>query len=319
MTTMKAVQLHKYGEADVLVYEDVAVPVLQQGQVLIQVEAAGVNPVDWKTRRGMGVAGNLGSAPFPIMVGWDVSGVITETAEDVIEFAVGDAVYGMVNFPYRGVGYAEYAAAAAIELAAKPASISHEEAAALPLAALTAWQGLFEHGRLEAGQTVLIQAGAGGVGHLAVQLAKWKGARVITTASARNSGFLQELGADDVIDYTTTRIGDVLKEVDLVLEGVGGESLTHSLTVVRGGGTLISIVSHPTDAQKEAAHRAGVRLERPMVYANQDHLQMISALVTQGMIRPVIGAQFPLREASHAHHLSETGHMRGKIVLQVGE
>lgn len=317
MATMKAVQIHRYGEPEVLVYEDAPRPTIQPGQVLVQVHAAGVNPVDWKTRGGAGVAGGLGDHPFPLILGWDISGVVVEVAEDVKTFAVGDEVYGMVNFPNRGVAYAEYVAAPVVELARKPSNLSHEEAAALPLAVLTAWQGLFTNGKLSAGQTVLIQAGAGGVGHLAVQLAKWKGAHVIATASGNNIGFVRELGADDVIDYRTTRLEDAIHDVDLVIEGVGAATLTSSIGLVKSGGTVISIVAHPTEEQKELALSAGVRLLRPMVYANSTDLEAISTLVAAGIVRPVVGATFPLVEASRAHELSETGHARGKIVLRV--
>lgn len=317
MATMKAVQIHRYGEPEVLVYEDAPIPAIQSGQVLVQVHAAGVNPVDWKTRRGSGVAGGLGEHPFPLILGWDISGVVVEVADDVQTFAIGDNVYGMVNFPNRGVAYAEYGAASVVELARKPANLSHEEAAALPLAGLTAWQGLFTNGNLEAGQTVLIQAGAGGVGHLAVQLAKWKGAHVIATASGKNVGFVRGLGADEVIDYRTTPLEDAIHDVDLVIEGVGAATLTSSIGLVKSGGKVISIVAYPTEEQKALAHTAGVHLQRPMVYANATDLSAISELVAAGIVRPVVGATFPLSEAARAHELSETGHARGKIVLRV--
>ena len=213
--------------------------------MLVRVHAAGINPVDWKTCAGEGVASRL-EDPFPFIPGWDVSGVVEALGAGVSDFKVGDAVCGMVRWHWGGGGYAEYVAAPAADLVAKPGTMDDSQAAGLPLAALTAWQALFETTDLQAGQTVLIHAAAGGVGHIAVQLAKWKGARVIGTASARNEAFLRELGVDRVIDYNQTRFEDVAGDVDVVLDGVGGEIQERSWGVLKPGGMLASIRGRPS-------------------------------------------------------------------------
>jgi NADPH:quinone reductase-like Zn-dependent oxidoreductase len=311
-TTMKAVRLHSYGAPDVLVYEDAPRPEAGPDDVLIRIYAAGVNPVDWKTRAGRGMA--EGMPAFPLIVGWDVSGVVEAIGSRVTTFRPGDAVYGMIGFPEMGSAYAEYAGAPAAHLAHKPASLDHVQAAAVPLAALTAWQALFEESDLQAGQHVLIHAAAGGVGHLAVQLAKWKGAYVIGTASARNAGLLRELGVDQIIDYAGTPFEAAVRQVDVVLDTVGGDTLEHSFDVVRPGGIVTSITAHPS---QERAAALGIRAGSVLVRPEATQLAELARLIDDGHVRPVVETVLPLADARTAHELSAGGHTRGKIVLRV--
>jgi NADPH:quinone reductase-like Zn-dependent oxidoreductase len=306
---MHAVRLHQYGAAENLIYEETQRPQPQAGDVLVRVRATGVNPVDWKTRNGRGVADPLES---PIILGWDIAGVAEAVDSEVDWFVPGDDVFGMVRFPAFGSAYAEYVAAPASDLAKKPANISFAEAAAAPLVALTAWQALFETAHLQAGQTLLVHAAAGGVGHVAVQLAKWKGARVIGTASARNADFLRGLGVDQVIDYTHERIEDAVRAVDVVLDTQGGATQRHSFATLKPGGVLVSIAETP---DQSLAQRYGVRTARIRVRPSDEQMAGIAQLFESGDLRVEVGRTFPLAEAAEAHRLSETGHARGKIVL----
>ncbi len=250
---------------------------------------------------------------FPLVLGWDVSGTVEEVGSGAGAWAVGDEVFGLLRFPQPGQTYAEHVAAPAHELAPKPAQLSHVEAAAMPLAALTSWQALFDTGGLEPGQSALVHAAAGGVGHLAVQLARWKGARVVGTASGANVDFLRSLGAEPV-DYTRQRFEDGVGEVDLALVAVDGEIADRTLGVLRRGRVLVSIRSEPS--QEEAA-RLGVRAERLLVRPDGGQLAGISSLVDAGHVRPTVAAELPLEEVNRAFELSQTGHVRGKVVLRV--
>src|SRR5690242_18553474 len=245
MAQMHAVRLHQYGAAENLIYEETQRPEPRAGEALVRVRATGVNPVDWKTRNGRGVSG-LPEAP--IILGWDIAGVVEEVGSRVDQFATGEEVFGMVRFPEFGNAYADYVAAPASELAKKPANISFAEAAAAPLVSLTAWQALFEVAQLQAGQTLLVHAAAGGVGHVAVQLGSWRGARVLGTASAQNADFLRDLGVDQVIDYTHERFEDAARAVDVVLDTQGGTTQRRSLAVLKQGGMLVSIAETPNQA-----------------------------------------------------------------------
>jgi NADPH:quinone reductase-like Zn-dependent oxidoreductase len=312
--TMKAVRIHRYGEPEVLVYEDAPRPVPQAGELLIRVHAAGVNPVDWKTRAGRGVATRLPPNPFPIIVGWDVSGVAEAVGEAVTGFKVGDAVYGMVRFPHLGSAYAEYVTAPAGHVAVRPRSLDHLHAAALPLAALTAWQSLIEAANLAAGQRILIHAAAGGVGHLAVQLAKWKGAEVISTGSAPSETFLRKLGVDQFINYQTTRFEEVVGAVDVVFDPLAGETRARSWQVLKKGGVLVSILR---DLPAETAAAYGVQAKYVFVDPHAAQLAEIAALADTGQLRPVIDSVFPLQDAAEAHRRGQQGHTHGKMVLKV--
>jgi NADPH:quinone reductase-like Zn-dependent oxidoreductase len=313
MATMRAVTLHSYGGSEVLVSEEMPRPQAGAGEVLVRVHAAGINPLDWKVRAGH-VKAWL-QHRLPMIPGWDVSGVVEAVAPDVTAFKVGDAVYSMLDFMRNGA-YAEYVAARTQNLAFKPKSIDHIQASAVPLASLTAWQSLFEVASLKPGQTVLIHAAAGGVGHFAVQFAKWKEAKVIGTASASNESFVRQLGADGVIDYCTTKFEETVHDVDVVLDTIGGDTQERSWQVLRKGGILVATlgISSP-----EAARQHGVRGEGVMVHPDAAQLTQIAALIDAGDLKPAVTTVLPLAEAVRAHELSQTGHVRGKIVLQVTE
>jgi NADPH:quinone reductase-like Zn-dependent oxidoreductase len=319
--TMKAIRVHTSGGPEVLKYEEVPRPIAGPGEVLIRVYAAGVNPGDWHGRAGFpDVPEHLRpTIPRPSTPGFDASGIVEAVEPGVTEFQEGDAVYGMIRFPLKGsIGaYAEYITAPVTDLASKPVTIDHLQAAAVPMAALTAWQELFDHAHLEAGQTVLINGAAGGVGHFAVQLAKAKGAHVIGVASGRHAAFLQELGVDQYIDYTTTLVEQAVSDVDLVLDTVGGENPVRLLPVLKRGGMLIPIyLGHPTASQAEAF---GVTIGGKQVRTNAGQLAEIGRLIDTGQVRVAIDTVVPLSEAYKAHVRGEAGHVRGKIVLRVVE
>jgi NADPH:quinone reductase-like Zn-dependent oxidoreductase len=319
MNTMKAIRIHAYGETEELRYEDAPRPSPKPFEVLVRVHAAGVNPVDWKVRKGH-LKEVLGHS-LPLTLGWDVSGTVAELGPGAEGqgFALGDAVFGRPDLSRDGA-YAEYIVVKTTELAHKPTTLDHVHAAAVPLAALTAWQALFEaekpftSANLQPGQTVLVHAGAGGVGTFAIQLAKWRGARVLATGSARNEKFLRELGADEVIDYASGPFEHGLRDVDVVFDTVGSETQTRSWGVLRAGGTLVSIVGAPSEAlaKTHGAHAAYV-----FVQPNSSHLTEIARLIDAGTLAPVIAEVLPLADAARAHSLSEAGHVRGKLVLRV--
>lgn len=308
--TMKAIRFHEFGGPEVLVLEDVPRPQPQRGEMLVRVHAAGVNPVDWKVRKG----GLKSLHPeLPQVPGFDLSGVVVATGEGVTRFRSGDAVFAYLSLR-RGGAYAEYAIVREDEAAAKPAKVDHVQAAAVPLAALTAWQALFDTAHLEAGQTVLIHGASGGVGSFAVQLAKAKGARVIGTCSEKNLAFVRELGADQAVDYAKERFEDVAHDVDVVLDSVGGETLKRSFRAVKSGGAIVSIVDQPDAAlAKERSVKASAILVQP----DAAELAQIASLVDAGKVRPVVSQVLPLREARRAQEASQGGHTRGKIVLKV--
>ena len=312
-TTMKAVRIHAYGGPELLHHEDVPLPSLKPDDLLIRVRAAAVNPVDWKIREGY-LQGFL-NHHLPLILGWDVSGEVVKVGPEVSAFAVGDEVYARPNIERDGA-YAEYIAVKASEVARKPATLDHIHAAAVPLAALTAWQALVDAARLQAGQTVLIHAAAGGVGSFAVQLAKAMGARVIATASAVNTGIVAELGADQFIDYTKTRFEEAAQEVDVVLDTVGGDTQDRSWRVLKPGGILVSILT-PLPETSTAA--PGVRGAFVFVQPNASQLASIGQLIDEGRMKPIIHTVLPLSEVRQAHALSQGGHACGKIVLQVAD
>lgn len=311
MATMQTVRFHSYGGPEVLVLEETDLPRPGAGEVLIRVHAAGINPLDWKVRAGHARAWL--KHRLPLIPGWDVSGVVEEVAAGVAALKVGDEVYGMLDFMRDGA-YAEYVASPVQNLALKPDSIDHILASAVPLTSLTAWQALFEAADLRSGQTVLIHAASGGVGHFAVQFARWKGAHVIGTASAANENFLRDLGADQVIDYHTTRFEEAVQDVDVVLDTIGGDTQERSWRVLKKGGILVSTLGI---SSQEAAGKHGVRGEGIMVHADTAQLERIAALIDEGNLKPAVSTVLPLSEAARAHELSQSGHVRGKIVLRV--
>ena len=308
---MKAVRIHEYGGPEALRYEDVPRPKPRADEVLIRVRAAGVNPVDWKVRRGE--LRGLWRHPLPLIPGWDAAGVVVTAGRRARRFTAGDEVYGLLDV-HRDGAYAEYAVARESVLAPKPGSADYLRAAAVPMAALAAWQSLFHAGGLQAGQTVLIHGAAGGVGSFAVQLAKWKGARVTGTAPERNHGFLREMGADEILDDDRTRFESVVRDADVVLDTIGGGTLARSWGVLRPGGILVSIAGQPSP---EEAVKRGVRQAFVMAMPMAAELAEIAALVDSGHLRPAVETVLPLAQAREAHALSQSGHTRGKIVLRV--
>ncbi len=308
--TMRCITIHEHGNAGKLRLEQCPRPEIGDGEVLVAVHGVGINPIDYKMRDGLRRRGEMS---FPLILGWDVSGVVAATK--AAEFAVGDAVFGLVKFPKLAGAYADYVAAPAADLAPKPAGIDHLHAAAVPLAALTAWQALFDNAKLQAGQKVLIQAAAGGVGHFAVQFAKWKGAEVVATASARNADFVRGLGAAEVIDYTTTDVGEAVSGMDVVLHSLGPDLREAAYKTLKPGGILVSLLMpEPTPAEAEAH---GVRAAVTLVHPDGGQMREIAALIDAGAVAPHIDKVFPLEETAAAHRHVEGGHTRGKVVLQV--
>ena len=309
---MKAVRFHIYGAPDVLVYEDVPKPEPAAGEVLVTVHAASVNPIDWKIRAGH--MRGFRDYPLPFILGWDVSGVVESLGAGVTQWKPGDEVYGRPDAARNGA-YAGYIAVRETELARKPKSLDHIHSAAIPLAGLTAWQALFDTAGLKPGEKVLIQAAAGGVGHFAIQFAKLRELYVAGTASGRNQEFLKQLGCDLPIDYETTRFEDVAHDFDAVIESLGGEVRSRSWKVLKKAGILVAIIGPPPSEDDAKAH--GVRAAIIWGQMRSHQLQEIARLADSGQVCPEIAAVFPLRDAAKAHQMSETGHVRGKIVLQV--
>ncbi|WP_324671264.1 NADP-dependent oxidoreductase [Hymenobacter sp. GOD-10R] len=317
---MKAVRIHTFGGPEVLQIEDVARPVPASDEILVQVHASGVNPVDWVVREG----GNDALRSFltlPLTIGWDAAGIVAEVGSDVTSFQKGDAVYGIPNFPGDG-SYAEYCAAKANQFARKPTSIGFTEAAGVPLAGLTAWTALFEHGKLQPGQRVLIQGASGGVGSFAVQFAKAKGAYVIGSASAGNLEYLKQLGADEVVDYRSQQLTDVVHDVDVVIEASplrdNAERLK-AVAVLKNGGIFVSVnLDYPFSEEMLAAlaqkHATGaLSANQP----RQDWLTEMAELIDAGKVKVFISNVFPLEQVAEAHRESATWHVRGKLILEV--
>ncbi|MFF5585461.1 NADP-dependent oxidoreductase [Streptomyces hygroscopicus] len=317
-STMRAVVQDTTGGPEVLRVAEVERPRPLPTEVLVRVRAAGVNPVDWKTRQGAGMAGVLGEPPF--ILGWDVSGVVEEVGFGVTTLAPGDEVYGMPWFPREAGGYAEFVTAPSRQFAVKPATLSHEEAAAVPLAALTAWQILVDTARVTAGQRVLVHAAAGGVGHFAVQFARHLGARVVGTARESRHEWLRRLGAAELVDYTAQRFEDVVEDVDVVIDLLGEDldaTSTRSLKVLRKGGLLVAVPGGVGPELRRAADERGVRTSGFLVEPDGAALTTIAALIDKGEVAVEVEDVFPLEEAARAHARGEDGHTRGKLVLRV--
>lgn len=307
---MKAVRIHEFGGAEVLKLEELPRPQPGAGEVLIEVRAASVNPVDYKIREGRYPA--VKAEQLPIILGRDVAGVVAEVGQGVTRFAKGDPVFAMLP-PDRG-GYAEWVTAPASVCAPKPASLDMIQAASVPLAALTAWQGLFTHGGLSSGQRVLIHGASGGVGPFAVQFARVKGAEIYATASGDNRAFVESLGATRAIDYRHERFEDIVRDVDLVYDMIGGETEARSWQVLKRGGTLISTVHEP-DAAKAA--KAGVKASRYTAQPDGGQLAEIGRLIDDGAVKAAVEKVFPLAEAAAAERHLQADHVTGKVVLDV--
>ena len=316
MGSMKAVQIHCLGGPEVLCYSQIEQPLPQAGEVLVQVHAAGVNPVDWGSR-SYPLPTTTGSplARFPYILGWDLAGTVVATGTGVTRFSPGDAVYGMPCFPGEARAYSEYTAVPAGELARKPVNLSWEQAAALPMAALTAWQALFDTAHLREGETVFIPGGSGGVGHLAIQLAKWKGARVITATSTRNLSFARELGADVVIDYTCQRLEEFGEEIDVALDMMSEDLLRQAFHKIKRKGRVASLIRAHKDLGEHLASLTNANYTFLLVHPSSEQLTTLATLCEREELRVVIEAVFPLSEAAQAHQLSQNGHVRGKLVL----
>jgi NADPH:quinone reductase-like Zn-dependent oxidoreductase len=309
---MKAIILNEFGPASHLRFADLPVPQINDEEVLVKINAIGINPVDVKTRQGKGAAGAITESP--IILGWDISGEVTESKSS--RFKKGDEVFGMVNFPGHGKAYAEYVAAPEGHITLKPGNISHDEAAAACLAALTAWQSMTEHFQVKKNQRVLIQAGAGGVGHYAIQIAKHFGAYVIATSSEKNKKFILSLGADEHIDYQAVSFEDVVSDIDFVLNSLSSDIAERSLSVIKQGGTLINIASSTTDAIQEKSQMKGIKVLHTMVKSNGKDMEQLAELLENNKIRSHISEVFALEDIQKAHSSIETGRTVGKIVVK---
>lgn len=306
--TMQAALIHDYGDAEQIKIERVPRPEPKAGEVLVRLNAAGVNPADWKMRGG--AYKQFMPLSFPWIPGLEGAGIVEAVAPDIKDLKKGDAVYGPI-----GNSYAEYAVVARTDLIAKPMHLSFEQAASVPLGALTAWQAVIEEAEVQSGQRVLIHGGAGGVGLYAVQFAHWKGAHVTVTTSSANADFVKSLGADQVIDYHTTKFEEVVKDVDAVIDTVGGDLVERSLHVIRPGGIFVTVAGR---VDPEMGQARGVRATSSR-RADMSKLQQISDLLESKEITPVVGKIFPLAQARQAQELSQTGHGRGRIILSIGD
>jgi NADPH:quinone reductase-like Zn-dependent oxidoreductase len=310
---MNAARIHEFGPPDVLSYERMPRPEPHDDEVLVRVRAAGVNPVDCRLRRGV-TTQMLADDPFPLVLGMDIAGVVEETGAAVTDFERGDAVFGVNGFPDFG-GYAEYATTSTDQLAPKPDVLTFTEAAGVPVVAQTAWQALFEYADCTAGDRVLIHGAAGGVGHMAVQLATSTGAEVIATASGYSERYLRELGVDEFVNYREAAFESVVDPVDIVVDTVGGETQRRSVDVLADGGVLVSVVGAPSDPIAEghdiAVQAVSGRSEHPAL------LTRIGEAIDDGALRPTVSTEIPLSEAARAHEIVETEHVRGKLVLDV--
>ena len=313
---MKAIILKEAGTTANLEHTELPLPKIKENEVLVKVKAISINPVDVKARANEGVLTWLFAEERPVILGWDVSGEITETGREVSAFKIGDEVFGMVNFVGQGKAYAEYVAVPADQLALKPSTLSHQEAAAASLAALTAWQALVSHGKVSRGQKVLIHAASGGVGHYAVQIAKYLGAFVIGTSSSANRDFVLSLGADEHIDYTTPLFEKAVNDADFILDTIAGDTLTRSIDMLKPGGRLITIPSPDfPQVDKEKAHHRNISLSAMMVQSSGTDMNLLADLLEKGTLKSHIAQNFDFKDMGKAHEVVETGRTRGKIVL----
>ncbi|GAA0428428.1 NADP-dependent oxidoreductase [Lentibacillus halophilus] len=307
---MKAIVIDQYGEADELVERDMPEPAISDHQVLVEQHATSINPIDWKVRAGY--MKEMLTFDFPLILGWDAAGVVRDVGANVTQFQTGDAVFAR---PANENGtYAEYAAVDEQKLAAIPDGVSFQEAAAVPLAGLTAWQCLVDFAAIQSGEKVLIHAGSGGVGSFGIQIAKSFGAYVISTASGKNEALLNELGVDEFINYETTDFADGIQDADIVLDTLGGDILDKSHDVLKAGGRLVSIAGQPDQDRAEANQ---LKADSLWLNPNGNQLAELGKLMEKGQIKPVIGHTFPLTQDGlrDAHRLSETHHAKGKIVI----
>ncbi len=315
---MKVAIINEFGPPDVLKIIEIQKPVPKDGEVLIKVKFTGINPVDTKVRAG--TSGMSKYLELPAILGWDVSGIIEDVGKNVLDFKIGDEVFGCIGFPGLGKTYAEFAVADPELLAIKTSHISFEEAAAVPLAGLTAYQAINEHLKVSKGQKILIQAAAGGVGHLAVQFAKLKGAFVAGTASGKNESFLKSIGVDQFIDYKKEKFEEVFQNPDAVLDAMGGDVLYRSISCVKPGGTVVCLPSSTKDDPKaiELAKQKNVGLLWPMMHPDGEEMKLIARLLDEQKLKVKIDKIFLLAEIAKAHEAIETHTTDGKIVIRIG-
>jgi NADPH:quinone reductase-like Zn-dependent oxidoreductase len=308
---MRAIRINQYGSVETLQLDEIDTPKINGDDILIKVKASSINPVDWKIREGY--LKDYIPYQLPVTLGWDVAGVVSEVGSDVTDFKVGDEVFSRPDISRDGT-FADYVAVKADEVAFKSSKLDFAQAAALPLAGITAWQCLVDVGQLQAGQRVLIHAGAGGVGHLAIQIAKAKGATVIATASTVNQKLLTQFGADQAVDYTKGTLLEQIEPVDLVVDTIGGEVQSNSWALLKEGGMLVSIVEQPSE---ELAKKHRVKTALVFIDSSSRILQELNKLVEKDQLRPFIEHRFSLERLADAHLQSQTGRTRGKIVIEV--
>lgn len=313
---MKAIILKDFGGVEQLMQQDVPTPGVKDNEVLVRTHAIGLNPVDVKTRKGKGQAARLKNEN-PMILGWDISGEVVAVGKTVTRFKKGDDVFGMINLPGVGRAYAEYVAASESDIAMKPENISHEEASAASLAAMTAWQALVDQAQIKAGQIILIHAAAGGVGHYGVQIAKHYGAYVIGTSSSANKDLVLSLGADEHIDYKAVRFEDVCRPVDVILETIGGENIDRSLKVLKTGGTIVSL---PSGVSEDVSEKAAAQNKKGIFFfvkSTAADMEKIAALLASGELKSHVSKRFTFDEVREAHEMLESGKTVGKIVLTI--
>lgn len=311
---MKAYILNEPGAPENLKLQETDRPVPKKSEVLVKVKAISINPVDTKTRDGKAFYGSI-KEDQPVIVGWDISGEVVATGEGAEYFKTGDEVFGMVNFPGHGKAYAEYVVAPESHLAHKPANISHEEAAAATLAALTAWQVLTEQADIQPGQRVLIYAAAGGVGHYAVQIAKFFKAFVVGTASSKNHSFLKDLGADEIIDYKEKAVEEVVKDMDIVLDSLGEENTRKSLRTLKDGGKIVSILGGASESVKAEAKERNIEAKSYLVHSSGEDMTSLADLLREGKLKSHVSHVFPFEKMANAHRQVETRTTNGKVVV----
>lgn len=312
---MKAIRLHAFGGPENLSLEEIDTPAPARGEVLVRNRAAGVNPIDWKTCSGGGASAFIGELPYT--PGWEFAGTVDSVGDGVDDFVVGDEVFGFLRFPEAAGCYAEYIRAPVNQIAKRPESLDPYAAAGLSLAGLTAWQALHDKAGVKPGSRVLVLAAAGGVGHLSVQLAKAAGAYVIGTASTQNQAFIADLGCDECIDYTTTNLSVSLRDVDIIIDAVGGATAIEALSCLRSDGILVTLPTVTAAEVTEAGKRGGYAVLSIRVEPNGTELAALAELTKAGQLKLTLGKVLPLSEAAEAFRLSSSGHQRGKMVLSI--
>jgi NADPH:quinone reductase-like Zn-dependent oxidoreductase len=310
---MKAIVLNEAGGVDKLIYQDIEKPVLKNGEILVKTKNIGINPMDVHIRGNEQILTRFLGSERPAILGWDISGEVVEKAGDVTDFQIGEAVFGLT----KGKGYAEYVAVKTDIMAHKPENISYEEAAAVPVVGITAWEALIKVGNVKKGDKVLIHAGSGGVGYMAIQLAKYLGAIVIATSSGKNRDFVLSLGADQHIDYTTEKFYEVVKDMDFVLDPIGGETRKRSIDVVKKNGTIVSVVPPQFEEAQEKACEKGVNLILLLGQGNKEEMESLAGLLRVGILKVHISAVYPFSQMADAHLQIESKRTVGKIVVKL--